>query len=146
MGVLHCYLTSNKARVTDRAAVLRVLEDYFYQCDIDVQGEEGSAAGTIGFSSGEGGPDAVRYEDYDLPEDEDEEFDALSDHQDEDGERGFVKLLREVAPYLETPLTVQAVSYWNDGFPIWAREWHVRPGAEEVEFNSFKHSEDEGEA
>ena len=34
-------------------------------------------------------------------------------------------------------------SHFDTEFPIYACEWHVRPGVKEIEVNSFKHSDDD---
>ena len=61
----------------------------------------------------------------------------------EDEGAGFEQLLKELAPYLIDPLTVQAVGHDECCFPFLAREWHIRPRSAEVEINGFQHSWDE---
>ena len=53
----------------------------------------------------------------------------------------FEDFLKELAPFLIEPLTIQAIGAEKCRFPLCAREWHVRPGATEIEETSFHHSE-----
>ena len=46
---------------------------------------------------------------------------------------GFEELLKEIAPFLAEPLTVQSIGAENCRFPLAACEWHVRPGSIETD-------------
>lgn len=59
---------------------------------------------------------------------------VLSNHGDE----GFQDLLSDLGPYLDSPLTIQAVSRLDEGNFV-AREWHVAPRSTQVEINGFAH-------
>jgi hypothetical protein len=78
----------------------------------------------------------------DLPDEDDDEgfpdedrwYKAVDKLYEEKGEEGFLALLRELAPHLESPLLILEV--WNDvffGHAHGAEVWHVQPGASEVE-------------
>jgi hypothetical protein len=53
---------------------------------------------------------------------------------------GFEEFLKELAPFLAEPLTVQAVGSAKCRFPVSACEWHVRPGETAVEVTGFRYS------
>jgi hypothetical protein len=53
------------------------------------------------------------------------------------GAQHFKEFLLKLAPYLLTPLTIRAVQGWDGVGDLDAREWHVEPGATEVEVNGF---------
>jgi hypothetical protein len=62
------------------------------------------------------------------------------------GDEGFLNLLRDLGPYLATPLVVQAVTMDRHEF-VDAKEWIVRPGAKEVETKTIdKLSDDTDDA
>jgi hypothetical protein len=93
----------------------------------------------------------LKYRKYGLPEEQDLDDEAamntFDDLMEKHGEQDFLELLHELAPHVETDLTLQVVSYFSydsssTNTPINACEWHVRPGNEEVEINQFKHSQE----
>jgi hypothetical protein len=55
---------------------------------------------------------------------------ALENLIQEEGEAGFISLLRELIPFLVTPLMVLSVSYSESS--MYALAWLVLPGAEDV--------------
>jgi hypothetical protein len=59
---------------------------------------------------------------------------------DLDSADGFEEFLKELAPFLAEPLTVQAVGSERCRFPISACEWHVRPRDTVVEVSGFRYS------
>jgi hypothetical protein len=65
-----------------------------------------------------------------------EKMDAL---RAEFGDADFIEFLGELAPYLKSPLTIQAVQYYTFEFPIYAAEWHVEPGNSKVEVKRFRY-------
>ena len=68
------------------------------------------------------------------------DFDPYDSDEYGEGADGFVQLLKEIAPCLEEPLTVQAVGSTKCWFPLSACEWHITPGSTQVEMNEFRHS------
>jgi len=76
-----------------------------------------------------------------IPEDVDRE--RFEPDYNLDGGEGFEEFLKAIAAHLLEPLNVQACGYENCRFPISVCEWHVRPGANKIEINGFKHSRDE---
>jgi hypothetical protein len=54
------------------------------------------------------------------------------------GAEGFKELLRQLAPFLAEPLTVQAVGNTGALFPLVASEWHIEPGATTVNITEFR--------
>lgn len=84
-------------------------------------------------------PQAVHIDD--LPEHPDEKHEHDEDAWDdwnlaweevfhEKGDEGFISLLREVAPCLETPLLILCLNY--EGEPV-AQAWNVQPSGAEVQ-------------
>jgi hypothetical protein len=149
MEVMIAYLTSSTAKVIDRATVEAIISQYrmFGDCEhYFVEDEDEPGAVRLGFD-GRDWPIALRHEKYgrslDILEDFDKAYDLAVELSGREDSNNFVGMLAALGPYLKTPLTVQMVQYEDDGFPIWACEWHVRPGTGHVEINQFKHSDDE---
>jgi hypothetical protein len=132
-------------RITAFEAVVAILKNY-QKVTVEVLGDETSPGGTLTFPTAEHWPSALKYRKYGLPEEQETDSDAAEDASDDllekYGDQDFLELLQELAPYLETGLTLQVVSYSSDNTPIEACEWHVQPGNKEVEVNEFKHSQD----
>jgi hypothetical protein len=137
----------SKTKVNDAGAVRRVLAGYFCTVTFEVADATEPGAGTLLGGPWQYGPaepndfdwpQAVKEELLDRPVPDADAFVALV--LDRHGDQGFVDLLRALAPYLASPLTVQAARRFGEGQPIHAREWHVKPGATEVEVNTFKHA------
>jgi hypothetical protein len=57
------------------------------------------------------------------------------------GANGFKDLLRQLAPFLEEPLTIQAIGNTGSLFPLSACEWHVEPSAANVDIIEFRHGQ-----
>jgi hypothetical protein len=64
-------------------------------------------------------------------------------YQDENvyaqGADGFKELLRQLAPFLENPLIIQAIGNTGSLFPLSACEWRIEPGASRVEITEFRY-------
>jgi hypothetical protein len=135
-------VTSTKARVRDPERVREVLDSYAWEGVEFKLREEGSgwtlemahhdedweswdlpAALSIDDSPGEG-----QHPDGDGPSEA--EWEAFREKCAE----GFLALLRELAPHLESPLLILAVAATPiDEFKYAARAWRVEPGAREVD-------------
>jgi len=72
-----------------------------------------------------------------------EGIDPTNFEPDYDQDDGLEEFFKEVAPYLAEPLTIQAVGSEKCRFPLSACEWHILPGAGNVEINSFHHFDEE---
>lgn len=144
MGVLHNYLTSNRAKINRKKAI-QVLDRYY--CPFDFKFDRG----TISVNDHDELPLALKYANHDLPdvsgdatdEEYDKWYDAMAPFIEKHGDKEFLDLLIELAPHLKTPFTIHAVTYFDDGFPILPREWHVLPSATSVELNGFKHIQED---
>lgn len=156
--------TSNRARVSDAEAVWGICKRYYFSGPYSVEIKEDENTGQCFISLDTDGEfyvavdaecgecvGAVLYADVGVDFDDDhemtdQELDMLDEAVSNGGEAGFLKLLLELAPYLETPFTVHTVGgdiFW---FPLYAQEWHIRPGATEVEINGFQHRGDDNDA
>jgi hypothetical protein len=128
-------LESTKAKVRDVQAVKEVLDRYWYYFDPEIETQGGVGNGYLTLSGFDSWPEALRVEDWPDDEeypDEDAWDDAMRHLLAEKGNEGFVAMLRELAPYLETPLTI----VWHrieggefDG----AGQWTVWPGSPYVQ-------------
>jgi hypothetical protein len=124
---------STTATVSNVGAVCALLDAYVLDVKVEVKADEGGVKGSLRVADDDGWPAAMRRNFLPDPEDgprqdyEDAERYLLMEH----GEHGFAGLLRELAPYLETPLTVLALR--RAGGDSWARALTVRPGGAEVE-------------
>jgi hypothetical protein len=131
---------SNHPKLKDHAAVEKILDTYFVDSDCHTG---------VGFDEQTGVPYLFIYgftwpEAWKIPENElRDAFYPYVEECYEDGANGFIQLLREIALYLEEPLTVQAVGSERCRFPLSACEWHIQPGDGEVETNEFHHSNPE---
>jgi hypothetical protein len=124
--------SSNEARLTDADAVKEVLDRYFF---------DGEVQAAIRY-----GPDsfcALVVYGYDWPAAWKLPPGAEEPDWDEDPDDGFDQFLKEIAPFLAEPLTIQAIGAEACRFPLVATEWHIAPGATEVEINGFRHSADD---
>ena len=63
----------------------------------------------------------------------------LEPNYDEDSGEGWERFLNAIAPYLDEPLTVQAVGSEKCRFPLAACEWRIEPGNPHIEVNQFKY-------
>jgi hypothetical protein len=136
MSVIEGFTTSNVVKVTNRSIVAEILDGYY--CP-DLEFEQGEVScSDLEWSL----PRALKRNKYQLPVDEesDEFLEAVETILEKHGDSEFIELLGELAPYLTTPFTIQALNFEQGEFPIGAREWHVEPGSTKVEVKAFKDS------
>jgi len=100
--------------------VKNIVDSYLHDMDVEINPAEGKGKGTLRISSEGHWPAMVKRK---LVHEKDEAAEALNEH----GEEGFADFLRELAPYLETPLTVIAFHIDKDEF-FGATQWEVKPG------------------
>jgi hypothetical protein len=137
-------VTSTKATVHDPQKVREILADYEVDgVEILLHEEDGSWILEVVCDDPDplvwGWPTALHIDDW-----PDEDRYSDEEEEDEDGPRetewgtrfaekgyeGFLALLRDLIPYLETSLLILAVEYFD--FPG-AEVWSIHPGAKEVE-------------
>jgi hypothetical protein len=126
---------SNGAGLKDLEAVKKILERYVFDGDLTAEIETSQSSGQPYLSiygyEWPGAfkvPDGVNRDDFE-PDYDVEPLDIFED------------FLKELAPFLTEPLTIQSVGAEKCRFPLCAREWHIRPGAADVEQTGFRHSE-----
>ena len=130
--------TSNRPRLRDPTAVRAVLDCYALDFDVGawIETDEGSDREYL-IICGEGWPRAPRLSEgvqsMDVP---------TSDWDDDPAD--FEQLLKELAPHLAEPLTIQAVTHDDCCFPLLAREWHIEPGNADVRVNGFQYGHENG--
>jgi hypothetical protein len=134
--VMPVVLNSTTAKVRDFNKVRDILCNYEWRC-INFQlekarGKKGTLALTRDNDDMDDWPEALKLED--LPcqeefEDKDSWFDAEFEAFCEKGDEGFLALLNELAPFLETQLLILALQ-WPD-FPQ-AVVWCVQPDCKDV--------------
>src|SRR4029077_21049542 len=128
-------LRSAAGKLNDAIRAGQTCAKYRYTFSLEIRADgENPATGTLRIS-GRNWPAALKKEQ--IPEDgkdsdDESRFNALAALYEQKGEQGFVALLLDLAPCLETPLTIQAIEYDFDEFHI-AREWIIQPGARAVE-------------
>ena len=124
---------SNGARLKDPEAVAKILDRYFWDGDVtaSIETRDGQAQLEI---YGYDWPGAWRIPDGANRDDFEPDYDI-------DPGDGLEDFLKEVAPYLAEPLTIQSVGSERCRFPLAARELHIRPGETTIEVNGFNHSE-----
>lgn len=136
---LDSILLSNVAKITNVGAVEQILDGYDSYIEFDLRPEESGQRGTLQVSPDDEWPRALKdslVPDRDDFEDDESWLEAIdeasakeSDRGQCQGDEGFVCLLQEIAPYLETPLRIFHVCVYKCHDH---REWTVRPGATEV--------------
>jgi hypothetical protein len=134
-------LKSTKAKVRDPEKVRAVLDSYALK-GVEIELREEGSGWFLEMAYHDGDPEwwewpvAVRPEQ--LPSEEqyadEEAFDeAEDDVYEEKGHEGFLALLRDLAPHLESALLIlfslKTLNYYDHA----AQAWHVQPGATEVE-------------
>lgn len=111
---------SNGPRLRDPVGARAVLARYHWEGDLNItvsnEGHDDKAFLNI---YGYEWPTCWRIPDGIDPED----FDPYAD---DDNEEDFDGFLRDIAPFLAEPLTVQAVGAEKCRFPLAAHEWHVK--------------------
>jgi hypothetical protein len=133
-------LVSTTVKVTDVQAVKGVLDNYYFNFDPEVEPREGAGAGTLTIAGHDSWPEAVHVDEWadrqEFP-DEDAWDDAMRRLLEERGEEGFVAMLGDLAPYLETPLTV----VWHrilEGHFDGAGQYTVWPGSPYVQVQTVR--------
>jgi hypothetical protein len=127
-------VTSTNARVRDPAKVCAILDSYRVQ-GVEIMLAKEYPAWTL-FMALENEELEMVYRPQALHRDQWLKESEGSDYEwdkrfDEQGEEGFLRLLRELAPQLDTPLLLLAVTQAK---PMGdARAWSVQPGAKEVQ-------------
>jgi hypothetical protein len=128
-------IESTKGNVSNVKAIKSILDSYWTEFEPIVVPNEGAESGSITISGHDSWPSALHISEWPDSEEhtDDQDWDdAMSDLLEEKGEEGFLALLRDLAPYLETPLTI----VWCDIFEgdFWgAAQWTVCPGSPDVE-------------
>lgn len=124
----------NGPRVTDAEAVKKIMDRYSWDGDttagIIADPDDGQPRLTI---AGYDWPAAWK-----VPDGVDRTMYELD--YDTDPNVGFEQFLKQVAPFLAEPLTVQAIGFENCRFPLAACKWHVLPGGGAIEIWGFQHS------
>jgi hypothetical protein len=125
---------STKTKVNNVTAVQDILDNYW--CGFEPQIEpEHAGTGTLTLAGWDADPQAVHVDQWPDDEeypDEDDWDDAMQLVLEEKGNEGFVAMLRELAPYLQTPLTVVWHSIFEGHFGG-AGQWTVQPGSPDVQ-------------
>ena len=127
--------SSNGPIMKDADAARKILERYFFDGDlearIDTTQPDGQPYLSICGYEWPGAfkiPEGVNMDDFE-PDYEDDPSDVFED------------LLKELAPFLDEPLTIQAIGAEKARFPLSACEWHVQPGDTKIEVLGFRHSD-----
>src|SRR5262245_59020039 len=140
----------NRPTVNTPEAVQGILEQYDVRPELQVVPANEAGTGVLAFLEDENmlvdWPSAVRG--ADLPADADygsdeERWEAEDEWHKERGQQGHADLLLALAPYLKTPLIIQAASFASNGEFYDAKEWTVQPGATEVEVKEIVGMDDE---
>jgi hypothetical protein len=148
-GHYFVHVACNSAPVNNVEATRRNLEEFDIELDLEVietgSGGEGKILVRPYQWDAEYWPTAVKMIDIpdgpDAVNDDEDEYEKKSELRDqlhqERGAQGFIDLLLSIAPYLVSPLIIQAASFTNAGEFYGAAEWTVRPGATEVEIKEI---------
>jgi hypothetical protein len=136
-------VTSTKAKVRDPQKIREILADYEVDgVEIQLHEEDGSWLLEVVCEDPDalvlGWPAALHIDDWPdedrYPDEEEEDEDGPRETEwfkrfQEQGDEGFLALLRDLIPYLETSLLILAVEYFD--FPG-AEAWGIHPGAKDV--------------
>ncbi len=150
MSVFFLRVAMNRPTVNAPEAVQGVLEQYDVRPGLQVVTEDEAGTGVLTFVERDDmpdlGPSAVPADELPAVADDEELSDAdygqLLDAEnklhEERGEQGLTDLLLSLAAYLNSQLVIQVATWESDGSFFTAKEWTVRPGAEEVEVKEIK--------
>ena len=127
VGTFARVLTSNVFRVSDRQAVLHIINGYHCTFQVSDNYADRTMLGFVGQSD----PLAVKVD----PNSTDRIGDLIRAQIGVNGQKGFEDLLIEIATYLRTPLVVQVVEANFGSAPNWAEQWEVYPGSKVVKHN-----------
>jgi hypothetical protein len=135
MATFFATTVSNSPRLKDPVGARQVVARFFFDGALEVVVRDDAEDGETYLDVyGHDWPAAWK-----MPEGADrDEFDP--DYDLDSGE-GFEQFLKEIAPYLAEPLTVQAIGAEKCFFPVSACEWHIRPDSELIETCGFRHSD-----
>jgi hypothetical protein len=135
-------VTSTKAKVRDPERVREVLDSYEWE-GVEIKLQQEGFGWTLEMAHHDEDSDswvwpaALRREDVpseDQYPDMDDLLDAELKLYLEKGGEGFLALLRELAPHLESPLLILVTAAsQSGGLDYAASAWRVEPGAKEVE-------------
>ena len=138
-------IKSTAAKLSDAIGAREICGKYRFNFSIAVcAAGENPATGTLRIS-GKNWPAALLQEQVpadDKDSDDESRFNALAMLYEQKGEEGFIALLRDLAPCLETPLTIQATEYNYAEFHI-AQEWIVQPGAKDPDIKTIMAIDDD---
>ncbi len=127
-------LKSTKAKVKDVEKVMELLNNNYFRAGFDFRVDDEGNLEVVSVPGDDSWPRALkrsqmpREEEY---QDADEWYEDLREMEDEEGDSGFLSLLRDVGAYLETTLTILAVEFENAD--CIGRVWIVQPGSGKVE-------------
>ena len=129
----------NGPRLKDAEAAAKVLERFYWEGEGDIEV-------TITMDSSDGQAHLMLYG-YDWPGaykiPDNVSRDEFEPNYDIESYDGFQEFLRDIAPHLADPLTVQSIGSEKCRFPLAACEWHILPGDSKIQVNDFQHSLDE---
>ena len=146
----YIHVGMNRPTVNTPEAVQGILEQYDVRPELQVVPANEADRGVLAFLDDENmlvdWPSAVPADplpseaDY---ESDEERWEAEDELHKERGQQGLTDLLLALAPYLKTPLIIQAASFASNGEFYDAKEWTVQPGATEVEVKEIVGMDDE---
>jgi hypothetical protein len=157
MSVYVVRVGMNRPTVHAPESVQGILEQYDVRPELQVVTGDKAGTGVLAFKENKPDwvdwPSAVRgdelpyLEDEAVYKDEDDEQRAWNEAyellHEERGQEGLTNLLLELAPYLGSPLVIQAATWGSYGDFSKAREWTVQPGAKEIEVKEIVGMDDE---
>jgi len=132
----------NRPTVNNPEAVHRILEQFHVRPELQVASGDEAGKSELTFVSHKEmeveWPCAIRANELPVEPDSDEWDEAVEYLCEQCGQQGFADLLLALAPYLNSPLVLQAASFSSAGEFYRAKEWTVRPGATEVEVKEIE--------
>src|SRR4051812_21693895 len=114
MNLAFLTIKSNQAKVNEIEAVQDVLYSYYYAFDVKLEPDETDVGGTLELVLSSECPQALSVESIPDPDEypsKDEWYCQRSRLLTDRGYEGFLTMLAELAPYLESPLTI---IWWSD--------------------------------
>jgi hypothetical protein len=121
-------MQSNEAKVSDVSAVYKVLAGYGFYFDVRIEPKDGATPGVIAIGRIGDFPWAVRKRE---PGGSPQRQEVASSRPEEEG---FADLLRNLAPYLLTPLTIVWSAIHSSSRELeGAGQWTVWPGSPYVQ-------------
>lgn len=123
--------SSNEARVCKAHRVRALIDRYFWDNDVQAILRDDDDGQSFLSIAGDDWPVVWR-----MPNDIDP-ADFVPDW-DQDSDEEFDRFLRELAPFLAEPLTIQAIGAETSRYPLAASEWRLKPGSTRVRITSFR--------